>query len=258
MSAPRILVVNDDGIHAPGIALLEDLARTLSDDVWVVAPEFEQSGKAHSLTLTDPIRLRRIDDRKFAVRGSPTDCVILACRHVMAAAPPDLLLSGVNRGANLADDVTYSGTIAAAMEGALYGLRSIALSQVFGRERHVRWQTARTHAPDVLRRLLAVPCDRGVFLNVNFPDCEPDEVRGVRVTRQGERAMQEATVHERVDTRGFPYFWINFRNENGVHPIDTDVGAVEAGYVSVTPLHCNLTHEASLAAANRALEATLS
>jgi 5'-nucleotidase len=257
MSAPRILVVNDDGIHAPGIALLEELARAISDDVWVVAPEFEQSGKAHSLTLTDPIRLRRIDDRKFAVRGSPTDCVILACRHLMAANPPDLVLSGVNRGANLADDVTYSGTIAAAMEGALYGMRSIALSQVFGRERHVRWQTAQAHAPAVLERLMHVPCERGVFHNVNFPDCEPHEVRGVRVTRQGERALQEATVHERVDTRGFPYYWINFRNEAGDHPIDTDVGAIEAGYVSVTPLHCNLTHDPSFAATSRALAAPL-
>jgi len=258
MTAPRILVVNDDGIHAPGIALLEELARELSHDVWVMAPEFEQSGKAHSLTLTDPIRVREITPKKFAVRGSPTDCVIMACRHIMAANLPDIVLSGVNRGANLGDDVTYSGTIAAAMEGALFGLRAIALSQVFGRERTVRWQTTRAHGAAVLRDTIALPHERGVFLNVNFPDCEPDAVRGVRVTRQGQRTMQEAAVSERVDTRGFPYYWINFNNESGDHPLDTDVGATESGYISVTPLHCNLTHAASLAAVGGALNRTTS
>ena len=255
MAGERILVVNDDGIHAEGIALLEAIARTLSDDVWVVAPEFEQSGTSHSLSLTQPLRLRQVDERKYAVRGSPTDCVILACRHILADRLPTLVLSGINRGANLADDVTYSGTIAAAIEGTLLGIRSIALSQVFGRrEDPVKWYTAEQFAPKLLARLVGLPLDRGVFLNVNFPDIDPDAVRGIRVTRQGQRTLQQVEVHERIDARGFPYFWLGFRNVVGESPEDTDVGAVTAGFVSVTPLHCNLTHDASSGAVARSLE----
>ena len=129
-SAPqRILVTNDDGIHAPGLAVAERIARTLCDDVWVVAPETEQSGASHSLTLSLPLRLRQIDERHFAVSGTPTDCVMMAVASLMGDTPPSLVLSGVNRGSNLADDITYSGTVAGAMEGTVLGFRSIALSR---------------------------------------------------------------------------------------------------------------------------------
>ncbi len=144
----RILVTNDDGIHAPGLAALERVSEALSPDVWVVAPETEQSGKSHSLSLSDPLRMRKVDERRVAVDGTPADCVILAVRKVMPA-PPDLVLSGINRGQNMADDVTYSGTIAAAMEGTSLGLKSIALSQVFGTSRggDADWSVAATHGP---------------------------------------------------------------------------------------------------------------
>src|SRR5215210_1451938 len=145
----RILCTNDDGIHAPGLAALERIARELSDDIWIVAPETDQSGVAHSLSLNDPLRLREISERHFAVKGTPTDCVIMGVRHVMREVKPDLVLSGVNRGQNVAEDVTYSGTIAGAMEGTILGVPAIALSQAYGPAGRmaVRWQCAEHHGP---------------------------------------------------------------------------------------------------------------
>lgn len=183
----RILLTNDDGIHAEGLQALERIARRLSDDVWVVAPETDQSGYAHSLSLSEPLRLRKIGDRHFAVRGTPTDCVIMGARKLLPGLP-DLVLSGVNSGSNVADDVTYSGTVAGAMEGCLLGIRSIALSQAytfFNQERVVPWEVAEAHAPALLSRLIGIDLPAGVFLNVNFPNCPPGEVRETVVTSQG-------------------------------------------------------------------------
>ena len=145
----RILLTNDDGINSPGLHALREIALQLSDDVWVVAPETNQSGASHSLSLHEPLRMRQVDERAFAVRGTPTDSVIMGVRHVLKDKTPDLVLSGINRGANMAEDVTYSGTIAGAFEGTILGIRSIALSQAFGFEsaKAVRWQTALAHAP---------------------------------------------------------------------------------------------------------------
>lgn len=242
----RILVTNDDGIYAPGVQLLERLAQKLCDEegggeVWLIAPETDQSGKSHSLSLADPVRLRELEPRRVAVRGSPTDCVVMGNNHLMAEAKPTLILSGINRGANLADDVTYSGTCAAAMEGVILGIPAIALSQCFTDRSDVPWRTAERHAPALLRALLSADLPREVFVNVNFPPCEPEQVRGVRVTRQGRRKLNRAIVTPRVDTRGFPYFWLNFRHEAGEAPPDTDLGAIAENYISVTPLHLDMT-----------------
>ena len=154
----RILLTNDDGINSPGLHALREIALQLSDDVWVVAPETNQSGASHSLSLHEPLRMRQVDERAFAVRGTPTDSVIMGVRHVLKDKTPELVLSGINRGANMAEDVTYSGTIAGAFEGTILGIRSIALSQAFGFEstKSVRWQTALAHAPALLRKLLAL------------------------------------------------------------------------------------------------------
>ncbi len=184
----RILLTNDDGIHAEGLASLERIARTLSDDVWVVAPEQDQSGYAHSLSISEPLRLRKIGEKHFAVRGTPTDCVIMGVKKILPAAP-DLILSGVNSGANIADDVTYSGTVAGAMEGALLGVRSIALSQAYsyvGEDRVVPYETTEALAPALLRKLVAMPLPDGVLLNVNFPNCAPrrDRRHGGHLARQ--------------------------------------------------------------------------
>src|SRR5215212_3391739 len=188
----RILCTNDDGIHAPGLAALERSARALSDDVWVVAPETDQSGVSHSLSLNDPLRLRAIDERRFAVRGTPTDCVIMGVPHILFENRPDLILSGVNRGQNVAEDVSYSGTIAGAIEGTILGIPSIALSQAYGPGGRdaVKWACAEHHGPKIVRRILDAGIDKGILVNVNFPNCEPDEVEGAAVVNQGQRTQE--------------------------------------------------------------------
>ena len=186
----RILITNDDGIHAKGLEILKAIALGLSPDVWTIAPETNQSGTSHSMTLHTPLRLRTLDDRTFAVAGTPTDCVIMAVRHILKDHPPDLILSGVNHGSNLAEDITYSGTVAAAMEGALLGVRSIALSLMMGfeeGERRALWDTPLAHAPSLITRLLDTEFAPGTLININFPDVAPEDVAGVAVTTQGIR-----------------------------------------------------------------------
>jgi 5'-nucleotidase len=241
----RILVTNDDGIHSPGLEVAERIARALTDDVWVVAPETEQSGASHSLTLALPLRLRSIDERHFAVTGTPTDCVMMGVAEILKDRKPALVLSGVNRGSNIADDVTYSGTIAGAMEGTALGIPSIALSQAYGFEKgyKIRWNCAETHGPAVVRRIIEVgwPEPQEVLMNVNFPDCEPKEVTGIEITDQGKRDMQTAVMERRVDLRRNPYYWIGFKRVRSDPAKGTDLRAIYEKRVSVTPLHLNLT-----------------
>jgi 5'-nucleotidase len=249
-AAVRILITNDDGIHAPGFAVLEAIAAKLSDEVWAVAPAEEQSGAGHSLTLTRPIRLRRHGERKFAVTGTPTDAVMMALAHIMKDNPPDLILSGVNRGANLAEDVTYSGTVSAAMEGALAGVRSIALSQVYSREGMgdtVPFAAAEAWAAQVIAPLLDAPFEPGTLVNVNFPALAPDEVKGIRVCRQGIRDYGRLRIVERTDPRGYRYYWFGLAPTVETPGHQTDLEAVADGYVSVTPLYLDLTHDPGLA-----------
>jgi 5'-nucleotidase len=241
----RILVSNDDGINALGIKALERIALALTDDVWVVAPETNQSGAAHSLTLNRPLRVRRLDERHFSVDGTPTDCVLIALQRIVDGPPVDLVLSGINHGANLGEDVTYSGTVAAAMEATLFKIPAIALSQVCGDRRNIRWPTAERFAPEVIERLLATPWAPDVLMNVNFPDLDPDGVAGVRVATQGKRKIGD-TLLERTDPRGEPYLWIGALRED-INPAEgSDLAAVAAGYVSVTPVHLDMTHGPSL------------
>ena len=239
----RILVTNDDGIHSKGLEVAETIACALTDDVWVVAPEMDQSGSSHSLTLVTPLRLREIDARHFAVTGTPTDCVMMATTHLMKDALPTLVLSGVNRGVNIADDVTYSGTIAGAMEGCALDIPSIALSQAYNSEekREIQWACAETHGPDLIRKLTGIGWPKDVLINVNFPDCPSDEVKGVEIVAQGKRDLQEAVIDRRMDMRGYPYFWIGFRRERVSAKPGTDLGALSAKKISVTPLQLNLT-----------------
>jgi 5'-nucleotidase len=237
----RILVTNDDGIHGPGLLVLENIARSLSDDVWVVAPDEERSGAGHSLTLSHPLRYHRLGERRFEVTGTPTDCVVMAVRKIMPGLP-DVILSGVNRGQNVADDVTYSGTIAAAMEGTALGIPSIALSQVTGIHGNGEsFAVAEAHGPRVVSTLVGQSFGPGVLVNVNFPDCRPDDVAGVDVTRQGKRDQNFLLVDERVDARQRNYYWLGFARERGNPPAGTDLAAVFNKRISVTPLHMNLT-----------------
>ncbi len=238
---PRILIVNDDGIDAPGIVLLEEIARAFSDDIWVVAPDEERSGAGHSLSLSYPIRVRRRDDRHFAVKGTPTDCTLLGVYEMMGERRPDLLLSGINRGPNLAEDITYSGTACAAIEGAMLGIPAVALSQIMTHEGPVHWDTARRYAPMVIERLLTMKWRQGLFVNVNFPDCGPAEVTGIRVTHQGLRPGGSFRPVRRVDERHVPYYWIKIAFPAGGDREDNDLRAALDHAVSVTPLQLDMT-----------------
>lgn len=246
----RILLTNDDGINAPGLNVLERIARQFSDDVWVCAPAEEQSGAGHSLTLTRPVRLRQHAERRFSVSGTPTDSVTMALRKVLPGAP-DLILSGVNRGANLGDDVTYSGTVAAAMEGTLAGIRSIALSQVYSKEgvgNDVSFSAAEAWGAKVIAPLLDQPFAPRTLINVNFPPLAAGDVKGIKAVRQGFHDYARGSLIEAVDPRGFPYFWFGLHGIEHTPGHDTDLEAIGEGYVSVTPLQLDLTHDASLAA----------
>ncbi len=242
----RILLTNDDGIHAPGLKLLEEVARGLSDDVTVCAPAEEQSGAGHSLTLHMPVRLQEFGQRRFAVTGTPTDAVNLALRKLFDT-PPDLVISGINAGENLGDDITYSGTISAAMEGALAGIPAIALSQAMRGDQR-SFAAAETWAADVLQPLLEMARAKRTLININFP-CRPaDEVRGIRVVRQGFHDYARGSLVESKDPRGRPYFW--FGLEDVEHTLDhgTDLEAVSEGYISVTPLQVDLTDHSAIGA----------
>ena len=247
LGTARILVTNDDGIAAPGIALLEEIARDLSADIWVVAPEVEQSGASHSLTTRRPLRLREIAARRHAVDGTPTDCVMLAVKHLLKDRPPDLILSGINAGGNLGEDLTYSGTVAAAMEASLLGIPAIALSQSYRDGEAIPWATAARFAPEVIRRLCERPWPEHTLVNINFPAVEPAGVRGIAATSQGRRAIADNLMRG-FDPRGRPYYWIGPMREEGIAEPGTDLAAIADRRVSVTPIYLDLTHIAVLAA----------
>ncbi|HZT52261.1 MAG TPA: 5'/3'-nucleotidase SurE [Stellaceae bacterium] len=253
LATARILISNDDGIDAPGLKLLTKVARTLARDVWVVAPEQEQSGASHSLTLYRPLRVRRLGPRRFAVDGTPTDCVLLAVNVLLRDKRPSLVLSGVNAGGNLGEDVTYSGTVAAAMEATLLDLPAIAMSQHLVDGGPVHWATAEAWAPEVIRRLTARAWPRQTLINVNFPDVPPEAVTGIAAVRQGRRKIGD-NLSERVDPRGRPYYWIGPMHEEdaGTSPPDTDLGAIGGGKVSLTPINLDLTNFGALKALRQA------
>lgn len=241
----RILVTNDDGIHAAGLDVCARIARAFTDDVWVVAPETDQSGVAHSLSLSDPLRLRQVEAQRFALKGTPTDCVIMAVRHILADKAPDLVLSGVNRGQNIAEDVSYSGTVAGAIEGTILGIPSIALSQAFGPQSRANpsYATAETHAPEIIRTLLAEGIPPGILMNVNFPDRAPEAVAGLSATFQGRRDQNLMRIEPRNDGRGNPYYWIGFERQTREAAPGSDLRALGEGRISVTPLRLDMTDE---------------
>ena len=250
----RILCSNDDGIHARGLESLVKIARALSDDVWVVAPQEEQSGAARALTLAHPLRIRQYEERRFSVTGTPTDAVMMGVTKVIEGAKPDLVLSGVNNGQNIAEDVTFSGTIAAAMQGMSFGIPSIALSlSRFSRDT-ARWETPEAHGADIVRRLLAQGWPDDVVINVNFPDRDPDAIAGVEVTTQGHRDAVQLYAEERKDLRGGTYYWYGYTGQLSDPPAGTDLRAIYDGRISITPLHLALTHERAHSALSGAFE----
>jgi 5'-nucleotidase len=245
LTAARILVTNDDGIHAPGLKVLERVARSLSHDVWTVAPEVEQSAASHALTTRRPLRIRRFGPRRFAVDGTPTDCVLVALHRVVRGRPPDLVLSGINQGGNLGEDVTYSGTVAAGLEAALLGLPAVAFSQLRAADAPMLWGTGERYAPEVLRALVGITWPPDLLFNVNFPPVPPDKVTGIRACHQGRR-QSGVEIIDGEDPGGRPYVWIgDFSSHHSEHP-ESDLRAVAEGAISVTPLHLDMTHRATL------------
>ncbi|QJE73060.1 5'/3'-nucleotidase SurE [Aerophototrophica crusticola] len=235
MQAPRFaraLLTNDDGIDAPGLAVLAEAAAQLAEEVWVVAPEHDQSGVSRAVSLHNPLRVIPRGERRFAVTGTPSDCVILGVRHIMAENPPDIVLSGVNRGANIADELSYSGTVSAALAARLFGIPAYAFSQAFRDRKNVRWQTALSLIHQVVERFGKPE----TVLNVNFPDVEPDQVTGLDITRQGGGSLLGVDVETRTDTRGLTYHWLGFRRSPGEQADDTDIAALRRHRISVTPV----------------------
>lgn len=245
----RILLTNDDGIHAEGLAALEAIAHALTDDVWVVAPEVEQSAMSRALTLHDPLRVRKVGEKKFAISGTPTDCAMLGIEELLKDHRPDLVLSGVNRGHNAAEDVTMSGTVAGAIQGMALGVPSMALSQalaVYHDDEVARYDTAVHYGPGIIERLLEQGWPKDVIININFPNRPPDAVTEVEVTRQGFRDLHNMRAEKRTDLRGRDYYWMGFTARRPKVADGTDIAAIMAGKISVSPLHIDLTHEATV------------
>ena len=232
----RILLTNDDGIHSDGLAMLEEALREVGD-VYTVAPASEMSGASHSLTLSRPLRIRRVDERHWTVDGTPTDCVTLALHKILLGdARPDLCCSGINHGGNLGDDASYSGTVAGALEATVLGVPGLAFSLV-AREQFDFTEAAR-FAVVVVRKVLEDPLTDGTFLNINVP---PGAVRGVRVTRQGVKNARPL-ITEHLDPRGKAYYWIGEEYFTSEHEDGTDFSAVRQGLISVTPMRADLTN----------------
>lgn len=242
----RILLVNDDGIDAEGIKVSHEIASQFADEVWVVAPQSDQSGMSHALSLQLPVRVIPHGERRFAVIGTPSDCIVMAVRLIMKGRLPDLVISGVNRGANLADDIAYSGTVSGAMTAILCGIPAVAFSQAYRKNADTPWATARKYGAELLSRLLAGPLPSDLCLNVNFPAIPPDEVTGIRATRQGRRSIRAIDIDARDDLRGKPYYWLNFDRAGGQQDPDSDIQALREKAVSVTPLRPDRTNDAMI------------
>lgn len=240
LKSARVLISNDDGIDAPGIKALERAMKRVAGEVWVVAPETEQSAAGHSLTLRNPLSIRKISDTKFAINGTPTDAVLLGVQHVMKNCRPDIVVSGINRGGNLGEDVTYSGTVAAAMEGTLLGIPSLSFSLVTPDGAKSHWTEAEESVIKVMEHVSTLNFPRGVLLNVNIPDCLSQDVIGIESTSQGRRKIGCELLEGR-DPRGKPYYWIGAQRDEDRSRPGTDLEAVGRNAVSVTPLSLDLT-----------------
>lgn len=244
LSHLRILVTNDDGINAEGIKVLEAIARELSDDVWVVAPEQEMSAASHSLTVHVPLRIRKVEEKRYAILGTPTDSVLLAATEICRDKRIDLVLSGVNSGSNLAEDITYSGTVAAAMEATLLDIPAIAFSNYYHKEGVFDWEAPRKMAAALVRKLMQAGWPKGSLINVNFPGLPVAQVKGVKLCPQGRRKIGEK-ISKHQDPKGRDYYWVGLA---GAEPYseqpEADYQQCKQGYVTVTPLHLDLTNYA--------------
>ncbi len=241
----RILIANDDGIDAEGLALLERVAHTLSDDVWVVAPDDERSGISHAISLTVPLRYRKLGEKRFAVKGTPADCVLLALSALMKDSLPTLVLSGINHGENLADDMTYSGTAGVAIEAAIWGIPAIAISQVRVLGKVPNFSVAEKFCGPIVRMLMDAQWEPGLIMNVNFPKIDAAEVAGVRVATAGKRRSRAFHTMEGIDGRNIPLHWIKVNYDPGPVVQGTDLEAIQDKSISITAMQVDMTSHAA-------------
>ncbi len=239
----RILLTNDDGIDAPGLVVLEQIAAELAHEVWVVAPEHDQSGVSHAISLHHALRMTKRGERRFGISGTPGDCAVMGICHLMVESPPQLVLSGVNRGLNLGMETVFSGTVGGAMTGMLLGVPSIALSQAYSDRNNVSWDASRSLGADVVRRLLEMGWGKDACINVNFPPLPANEAGPMTLARQGVGMVAGMQVDTRVDPRGMTYHWLNFRRGDREQGPESDYDALRAGKIVVTPLRYDRTDE---------------
>jgi 5'-nucleotidase len=243
----RILLTNDDGIDAPGMAVLEQIAAELAREVWVVAPEHDQSGQSHAISLHHALRISERGVRRYGVTGTPGDCAVIGLCHLMTETPPQLVLSGVNRGLNLGMETVFSGTVGGAMTAMMLGVPAIALSQAFTDRNKVPWDTARTLGAETVRKLLAIGWGEQACLNVNFPPLPAAEAGPITLARQGEGMIAGMHVDTRIDPRGMKYHWLNFRRGERPQGPESDTSALRAGNIVVTPLRYDRTDDQAYA-----------
>jgi 5'-nucleotidase len=243
----RILLTNDDGIDAPGMQVLEEIAAQLAREVWVVAPEHDQSGQSHAISLHHALRMSERGERRFGVTGTPGDCAAMGLCHLMKDTPPQLVLSGVNRGLNLGMETVFSGTVGGAMTAMMLGVPALALSQAFSNRDNVPWDTARTLGVGTIRRLLAIGWSKNAVLNINFPPIPAAEAGQMTLARQGEGMVAGMHVETRTDPRGMTYHWLNFRRGEIEQGPESDYSALRAGKIVITPLRYDRTDDEAYA-----------
>jgi len=242
------MLTNDDGIDAPGMQVLEEIAAKVAKEVWVVAPEHDQSGQSHAISLHHALRVSERGARRFGVTGTPGDCAAMGLCHIMKDNPPDLVLSGVNRGLNLGIETVFSGTVGGAMTAMMLGVPALALSQAFTKRDAVPWDTARTLGAEVILKLLSIGWGKRAVLNINFPPIPADQVGPMTLARQGEGMVAGMHVESRVDPRGMTYHWLNFKRGDIAQGPESDYSAMRAGKIVISPLRYDRTDDEAYAA----------
>ncbi len=239
----RVLLTNDDGIDAPGMAIMEAIAAEIAKEVWVVAPEHDQSGQSHAISLHHALRVSDRGGRRFGVTGTPGDCAAMGICHIMKDCLPDLVLSGVNRGLNLGKETVFSGTVGGAMTAMMLGVPALALSQGYTDRKNVSWDSSRKLGAATIRRLLDLGWGADAILNINFPACPAEEAGEMTLARQGAGIIAGMNVETRTDPRGMQYHWLNFHRSSRTQGPESDYTAHRAGRIVVTPLRYDRTDE---------------
>lgn len=240
----RVLLVNDDGIDAPGIQILKSVAENIANEVWIVAPVVDQSGVSCSVSLKSPFRVQKRSNTEYAVYGTPADCSLFAIKSVMANQLPDLMLSGINNGSNLGFETILSGTVGAAMMAMTLGVPAMALSQVSSEDNiPTNWHCSTHLAESIIKQLY--PLSKETCFNINFPNCQADQIKGIKITKQGEPDVSQFVIAETQDPEGHDYFWFRAkRNQRVKVDIDKELDAANDGYIAITPLNYERTNYA--------------